>query len=351
MAAGLALEAGKLADFRRGLGRAIETQLGKVVREEPILQIDAWLALNEINLELAESLEALAPFGPGNPSLTLATHKVKLRSVSTIGKAREHLRLNVEDDDGNVQSILWWGGAGGELTEEGSKFDIAYSLRASTFRGDKQATLQFEEFRIVEEAPPELRKRQIEIIDHRMEAVSSLAKLQEQASGLQIWAEGADKSKGRTRFELEQADELAIYTTPPSLAELRAAMDIVKPQKIYLFGIPPPAEKTDEFLLRLAGMTKFIINQRAGNITIHELAAATAQRVNTIELGLEWLSAGGHVAIQRQEDAILLAAGNGALNQYLQRELYLAVKGILEETAAYRAHFQRAQAQSLIGLE
>ncbi len=144
------------------------------MREEPKLEVDAWLRLDEINLELAESLEALAPFGAGNPSLTLATHKVSLRSVATIGKAKEHLRLNVEDDNGNVQSILWWGGAGGELPEEGSKFDIAYSMRASTFRGDKQVTLQFEEFRIVEEVPPELKKHKIEIVDLRLDSGNSL---------------------------------------------------------------------------------------------------------------------------------------------------------------------------------
>ena len=49
-----------------------------------------------------------------------------------------------------------------------------------------------------------------------------------------------------------------------------------------------------------------------------------------------------------EEDTILLSTGNGELNQYLQRELYLAVKGILEETAAYRAHFARASVDSLL---
>ena len=349
MAAGLALEAQKLADFRRGLGKAIETQLGKVVREEPTLQIDAWLELSELNLELAESLEALAPFGPGNPSLNLATHKVQLRSVSSIGKAKENLRLNVEDESGNVQALLWWGGAGSELPEEGSKFDIAYSLRASTFRGQKQVTLQFEEFRIVEEAPPELRKRKTEIVDYRLEAASLLAKLQEQAPTLQIWAEGADKAKGKSRFELQEADEFVIWTTPPSSAELRAALELVKPRKIYFFGVSPRVEKADEFLSRLAGMVKFIINQLGGKTTLEELAAATGQREGAIRLGLEWLAAGGHVSIAREEDAVLLSAVNGELNQYVQRELYLAVKGILEETLAYRAHFARANVERLLG--
>jgi single-stranded-DNA-specific exonuclease len=346
MAAGLALETKKLAEFRKGLGKAIETQLGKIVREEPTLQVDAWLDLNELNLELAESLEALAPFGAGNPSLIVATHKARLRSVSTIGKAKEHLRLNVEDESGNVQSILWWGGAGGELPEEGSKFDIAYSVRASTFRGEKQVTLQFEDFRIVEEAPPELRKRKTEIMDYRLQT-EQLKSLQ---SEVLIWAEGGDKSQGKNRFELHEADELAIWTTPPSPAELRAALEIVKPKKLYLFGVSPDAEKTDEFLSRLAGMVKFIINQRGGKITLQELAVTTGQREGTIRLSLEWLAAGGHVSMQRDasQDAILLSAGNGEMNQYLQRELYLSVKGILEETAAYRAHFARASMDSLL---
>jgi single-stranded-DNA-specific exonuclease len=348
MAAGLALPAEKLAQFRKGFGKAIEAQMGKVVREEPTLKIDAWLGLEEINLEFAESLEALAPFGAGNPPLTMATHELRLRSVATIGKAREHLRLNVEDDRGNVQSILWWGRAGEALPEEGSKFDIAYSMRASTFRGVKQVTLQFEEFRIVEAVPPELRKRKIEIVDYRSESASRLAELQEPA--LQIWAEGADKAKGRGRFELQPSDEFAIYTTPPSATELRAALEIVNPRKVYLFGISPVSEKAEAFLSRLAGLAKYAVNQKGGKVTVGELAVVTGQREGTIRLGLEWLAAGGHISIQRDasQETVFLSTGIGDVNQYLQRELYLAIKGILEETEAYRLHFQRAEAESLI---
>jgi single-stranded-DNA-specific exonuclease len=351
MAAGLALEAWKLPDFRKGLGRAIEAQLGRIVRQEPTLQIDCWLKLDEIDLAFAESLEALAPFGAGNPSLTFATHKVSLRSVAAIGKNREHVRLTVEDENGNVQSILWWGGAGSELPEEGSKFDVAYSLRASTFRGDKQVTLQFEEFKIVEEVPPELRKRRIEIVDYRLESTASLEEVRDGAPAIQVWAEGADKSKGRHRFALQPADELAIYTAPPSSADLRATLETVKPKKVYLFGVSPEPEKADAFLARMAGLAKYAINQKGGSVTVAELAVVTGQREGAIRLGLEWLAAGGHISMERNDGTVLLSPGNHESNQYLQRELYLAVKGILEETTAYRVHFQRAEAASLINFD
>jgi single-stranded-DNA-specific exonuclease len=345
MAAGLSLQKENLPAFRRGLGKAIEKQLGKIIREEPTLQIDAWLGLDEINLELAASLESLAPFGAGNPELVLATRDVTMKSVSTIGKAKEHLRLTVEDELGNIQPILWWSGAGEELPESGSKFDIAYSLRASTFHGEKQVAVQFEEFRVVEESLVEVRAKKVEVRDWRSET-GNVTSLQ---PNVLVWAEGADRTKGKSRFELYPSEELAIYTTPPSPETLRSALEVVKPRKVYLIGISPAAEKADEFLSRLAGLTKFVINQRGGKVTLQELATVTGQRERAVRIGLEWLAAGAHLSISGEEDALLLSAENGMGNQYLQRELFVAVRGILDETAAYRAYFQRADVDALIG--
>ncbi len=336
MAAGMAFDADKLTEFRRGLGKAIEKQFGEIMREEPTLQIDAWLELNEINLELAKSLEMLAPFGAGNPSLTLASHGVTMKSVSTIGKTKEHRRLNIEDESGNTQSILWWGGAGEELPEEGSKFDIAYSLRASTYRGQKQVTLQFEEFRVAHDAekPVETRPSKIDIRDMRLQP--SLLNLQPSTL---IWAEGSDKAIGNSRFDLHQADEFSIYTTPPSPAELRKALEIVKPKTVYVFAKPPAEEKAEDFLNRLAGLCKYVLNQRRGKVTIQELSAAMASRESAIQIGLDWLAAGGQLTVSIEEDTINLSAEKQEKNPYLQAELFIALKGILNETSAYRKYF------------
>jgi single-stranded-DNA-specific exonuclease len=334
MAAGMSFNADKLNEFRKGLGKAIEKQLGEVVREESTLQIDAWLELNELNLELANSLEMLAPFGAGNPSLTLASRDVTMKSVSAIGKTKEHRRLNIEDENGNAQSILWWGGAGGELPEEGSKFGIAYSLRASSYRGLKQVTVQFKEFQITEEKPVEIQESRIEIRDMRLQP--SLLNLQPSTL---IWAEGSDKAIGISRFELHEADEFSIYTSPPSPVELRKALEIVKPKTVYVFAIPPVEEKIEDFLNRLAGLCKFVLNQRRGKVTIHELAAAMASREGAIQIGLEWLAVGGQLTVVFEEDQIILSREKQEKNPYLQAELFIALKGILNETSAYRKYF------------
>jgi len=344
MAAGMSFDADKLAEFRKGIGKAIERQLGNIVFEEPTLQIDAWLELSDLNLDLATSLEMLAPFGAGNPALTLASRDVTMKSVSTIGKAKEHLRLNIEDEAGNVQSILWWGGAGGELPEADSKFDIAYSLRASSYRGQKQVTLQFEEFRVVEEKTIEVKKAKPEIIDLRLN--SSFTRSVHPSS--LVWAEGSDKAKGNSRFDLHPADEFAIYTTPPSPVELRRALEIVQPKKVYVFAVPPAEEKTDDFLKRLSGLCKYAINQRDGKATLHELAAAMASRESAIEIGLQWIAAGGHLSVAVEDDKVTLSVKKPQVNQYLQKELYIALRGVLNEASAYRKYFASADLKVLL---
>jgi len=211
MAAGMSLEQENLPAFRKGLGKTIETMLGDVVYEEPSLQIDAWMPLEELTLDLADSIEQLAPFGAGNPSLIFASRNVQLKAVRQIGKTNEHLRLNIEDEGGNTNSILWWNGVDDELPETGTKLDIAYSLRASTFRGERQLQLQYVDFRVVEEKPVEVKRKQVEVVDLRgnVESLSGLI--------VQTLVEGEDKKKvdGADRYNLQPSAELAIYTTPP----------------------------------------------------------------------------------------------------------------------------------------
>ncbi len=334
MAAGMSLPKENLPAFRKGLSKAIEKQLGDIVFEEPTLQIDAWLALTDLSLDFAESLELLAPFGAGNPELTLATRNVRLKSVKEIGKTKEHLRLNVEDEHGEIASFLWWGGAGEELPPTDFKFDVAYTLRAASYRGQKQVTLQFREFRVTEEKPVEVREARVNIQDMRL----NISALQSLGAQTLIWAEGADKARGKSRFELMRADEFAIYTSPSSPTELRKALEVVKPKTIYVFAVPPVEEKPEDFLNRLAGLCKFALNKKSGKTTLHELAAAMAAREIAVQLGLEWLAASGQLSVIIEDDTVTLSKEIQAKNPYLQAELFIALRGVLGETSAYRKY-------------
>ncbi len=355
MAAGLSLEAEKLPAFRSAIAKTVAGMTGEE-EIEPVLEIDGWFDLPALDLSLSENIEQLAPFGPGNEKLLLATHNLRLKSAAEIGRNKEHLKLTVEDEHGNAQNVLWWDGGGeallrSTLPAEG-RFDLVYSLRASDWRGTRQVTLEFVDFQLIEEKPVQVTKPRIEIVDHRsaenrLEILETLKR-----SNLQtlIWAEGAHKKEvnGRDRSELESADVIAIWTTPPGRDVLRVALERVKPRTVHLFAVSPSDETPEAFLQRLAGLAKFTILKKGGRTRLSELAAASAQREIAMRLGLEWLAANGHIVFEADGDALHLSIGDQAANSYLGQELSLSLQALLAEISAYRAFFTLAAKDTLL---
>jgi hypothetical protein len=301
---------------------------------------------------LATDLERLAPFGAGNPPLTLACRGLKLSSAATVGRSQEHLLLGVEDEDGETYRVVWWQGAGWPLPE--GRFDLAYTGRASTYRGVRDVQIEWVDARPQVETPLELASQRppIEVMDYRGQE-HPLAVLQRLLAeeDVQVWREAEAKGRldGRDRYELLPSASLAIWTSPPGPAELHAALEQVSPQKVYLFGVSPESDRPEAFLQRLAGLLKHTLRASQGRVSIPTLAAATGQRQAAVRLGLDWLVARGHLRVLAEEgDEIVIAAGDGVPGDDLaEREAQL--KAVLEETAAYRDYFLKADKDNLVG--
>jgi len=343
-AAGLSLPEEQIAPFRRGLAKAVCAQLGDQM-PEPTLQIDAYLSLSELSLALVDEIERLAPFGAGNLPLVLASRDLKLVSHTPIGRSKEHLRLVIADESGQHQNVLWWNGGDSPLPDADTSFDLAYSLQASTFRGERQLQIQWLDYQskatsseFQAEAPV------VEIIDLRKESqpLACLKTIQAEVD-LQIWAEGEAKTKlgGKDRTELIPGAHLAVWTSPPGPHEWQAAMDQVIPEKVYLFATDPHLDQVEPFLKRLSGLAKFALRTKNGEIQLETLAAATAQRENTVRMGLLWLEAKGYIRVRQREEATFwIEAGYGTESSDLN-EITLELKEMLAETAAYRAFFNK----------
>jgi single-stranded-DNA-specific exonuclease len=349
MAAGLSLEPERLSEFRRKLARSVEKQLGESRREEAELAIDGWLPLDEANLDLAEQIEKLAPFGPGNEKLVLSSRNLTLKSSGQLGKNKDHLKLTVEDENGNQQSVLWWDGGGEELPS--GKFDLAYSLRASDWRGLRQTQLEFVDFRVIEEAQVEVISKKAEVVDYRNveNPRQLLSSFIFHPSSL-IWAEAQDKKKigGLDRNTLTPAQTLIIWTTPPSREELNAALETVRPEKVLVFGIDPGMDDLKAFLERLAGLVKFALNKKDGKTSHAELAAATAQKVAAVRLGLEWLAKRGQVTVESDAGGELILTAGGPTDEPAALTVESKLRSLLNETSAYRQHFGKADIKTLM---
>jgi len=90
-------------------------------------------------------------------------------------------------------------------------------------------------------------------------------------------------------------------------------------------------------------LCKFVLNQRRGKTTVPELAAAAASRESAIEVGLQWLAAGGQLTVDIEDGNVLLSKETQEKNPYLQAELFIALRGILKETADYRKYLATVQ--------
>jgi single-stranded-DNA-specific exonuclease len=322
---------------------------GATLEEEPSLQIDGYVPLADLSLEFVEEVERLAPFGPGNPSLTLVTRGISLKSYATIGRTGEHLKLTLEDEEGETQQALWWRADESALPQ--GPFDLAYVVRASDYRGQRDVQVEWVAARPIEEPTPlpHAEAPLITVVDHRGESdrQEALQRLQAEKDVL-VWSEGKAEVDGRGRHALEPSKTLVIWTTPPGAPELRAVLSQISPETVHLFGVDPEFDHPEAFLTRLAQLAERAINTEGGRVDLSTLASETAQREETVRTGLAWLEGRGHIVVlEEREREVRLAPGEQTAGQ-ASSETEARLRSLLKETAAYRAFCARADAEMLI---
>ena len=350
MAAGLAIDPERISDFRLAISRTVQG-MGLGIQKEKNLQIDGYLSLPELTLALVEDLERLAPFGAGNPPLIFVTRNLELTGSAAVGRTSEHLQLTIEDELGHLQRSIWWHGAGYSLPE--TKFDLAYSVRASTYRGQRDVQVEWIDYRLAEAQTISMgnKNRLTAVIDLRNEP-EPLVRLNQLHGQIQpiIWGEADAKLKITCldRFSLYPADTLVIWTIPPGPSEIQTVLEHVKPINVYLFGINPAMDEPGAFLKRLVGLLKNRIKITQGVANLTTLAAATAHRIPTIIAGLEWLDAHGFIQIVSiKEDVVKIDAGTSKKKEDTITSS-LRLNSMLAESEAFRRYYLTANKDRLV---
>jgi single-stranded-DNA-specific exonuclease len=339
-AAGMALPAERIPEFRRGLSRAVHVQRGEAP-PPPTLPIDGYVELPDLTLELVDDLERLAPFGEGNPPLTLAVRDVTIRTSGKLGRSGDHRQLVVEDSTGQAQRVLWWRGANQPQPE--GPFDLAFQVRANTYRGLRTVQVTWLDARVrtpvVVEAPPPT----LEVDDYRLEPhPETLLIPYLDRPDVALWVEGQMEVEGKTRNELEPASTLVVWTAPPGPEVVEEVLDRVEPERVVLFAIDPDLDASAPFLEQVMGAVKYALRAREGRVDLARLAAALAHRQVTVRAGVEWLAAKGHVSITLDSlDAVRVEPGGSVADAETRQRAEKKLRALLAETRAYRRYFNR----------
>jgi single-stranded-DNA-specific exonuclease len=153
---------------------------------QPVTRIDAIVPGAKLNLDLCSELGRLAPFGIGNPGVTLLVDGCEIAEPSTVGDGK-HLRFRVRQhgrDSG--QAIAFGLGAQLDRFRRDGRYDVAFRLQENRWNGV---------------ASPQLVVRRV------FDAVDGFEELREWLAGQWKAGEAAWTSEARVIFtELELAE-------------------------------------------------------------------------------------------------------------------------------------------------
>jgi single-stranded-DNA-specific exonuclease len=144
-AAGITLRAENIPDFRKDFERIV---CHKTTPEDflPELFIDSEISASDVSVQLADDLEALAPFGTGNPEPLFMLSDMDVLSARVVGT--HHLRMRLRPSK-NVQtrpfdSILFNSGAVGPTPPRFQR--IACHIRWNRWRDRKSIQIVVKDF-------------------------------------------------------------------------------------------------------------------------------------------------------------------------------------------------------------
>lgn len=348
-AAGLSLPEENIPAFRRRLSDTLHTTRDDGIK--PVLQIDDVVLLSDITPALVDEINRLAPFGEGNPPVTLAVHDLTLKSVATIGRTQEHRRLTVIDAHGNQQPILWWNSADQPLPD--GPFDLAFQVSFSTYQNSRSVQCAFVDYRRASSAPSRDQAPPRTIDDQRAvpDPQTALQEILARHPKAVIWAEGFRQAEnpGMPLTGLSTGSPLVIYTAPALPNRLFRALEKTQARHVILIGADPPFVRLADFQRRLLQLIAYVLNQQAGQTTLEALAAATAQSYRTIQAALEYYQARGECGVDWSASPALTLTAESQPEPDTVDYWFERLKLNFYETLAYRAYFRRASAWRLLG--
>ncbi len=143
VAAGFAVPTRHLDELKRRLLDIAAREL-EGVELTPTLEIDVEVPLREVNGALWKALQALRPFGEGNPEPLLLSRNVRVERQRPVGDG-SHLKLTLSDKG------VWWDGIAfrqgewaGRLPE---RVDVVYYLRENEWNGQVRLQLEIQDLR------------------------------------------------------------------------------------------------------------------------------------------------------------------------------------------------------------
>jgi single-stranded-DNA-specific exonuclease len=98
------------------------------------VRVDAVVRGTELTLDLCRELERLAPFGLGNPGVTLLAVGCEISELGAVGEGK-HLKLAVTADGARSGAIAFGQGSQLDRYRRPVRYDVAFKLAVNQWNG------------------------------------------------------------------------------------------------------------------------------------------------------------------------------------------------------------------------
>ncbi len=144
-AAGLTIPPQNFSTFKEAFTAYANQQL---TEEDliPVLTIDSVVDIDQVHLNMAQTLQELGPFGEGNPEPIFVFLGVKIREMYLIGKGK-HLKMFIEKGNQSYECIWWNAAEYKDALKFGQPIDIAFKISINNWQGRNRLQLIIEDIR------------------------------------------------------------------------------------------------------------------------------------------------------------------------------------------------------------
>ena len=286
MAAGLALNKTDitLEKFREVINSTVFEMTGGEV-QKPVLNIDLEVNIEDLNLELLDTLKKLEPCGVGNELPLLAIKNLTLQSQRVVGQSGNHLKFNCSDRNFNTVDCVFWNHSSLNVPI-GKTLDLAFYPKLNEFNGNRTLQLDVQDYNsdfLIEEC-----KESFKIIDHRNKTnilpqvedyISTSSKqfkifVEDKAILDELSGYEEIKKNVITRLTLEKADQLMFFDYPSDKKLLEFIISSVKPRVIHFMNYKMQSPDIDAMISKVSGMLKYAVKKYDGVVYLPNISAA-----------------------------------------------------------------------------
>ena len=295
-------------------------EINKIIDEQtqgfdftPTLEIDMPLEAEDLSLSLIEKIEKLQPFGSENQPPVFAMTDLVLKNYKLMGTNSNHLKMFLETPSKNIVECVKWNIGKFEVPLD-SKMDIAFSPKSNTFNG--KTTLQLDISDIHSEYLKEERQNTLKILDHRKKTdifssvMDYVSKTEIPTSIFAVTKPTLDmfekfeevKPKIHSVSDFPSSEQILLFDCPEDETELQEILSLSGAKTVHFMRFNPQGINSKTMLSTLAGMVKYCVNNKNGEIDIHTLTKNLCIGEETIKLALTLLEQTGMISLESDDE-------------------------------------------------